>query len=77
MNVFKELESRVRSYSRAFPTVFEKAHGACLEDTEGIEYLDFFSGAGTLNYGHNHPLLKAKLLDYIAGDGLEIGRAHV
>src|SRR5690606_12426257 len=31
------------------------------------------SGAGTLNYGHNNPLLKQKLLDYLVSDGLVHG----
>ena len=36
--------------------------------TGGRAYLDFFAGAGALNYGHNNPALKAALLDYLAGD---------
>src|SRR3546814_16472757 len=47
-----------------------------LIDENGSEYIDFFSGAGTLNYGHNNPLLKQKLIEYLDTDGLEIGRAH-
>ena len=34
------------------------------------KYLDFFSGAGALNYGHNHPLVKAAILEYVARDGV-------
>lgn len=37
-------------------------------DTEGRKYLDFFAGAGALNYGHNHPDLKAALLEYLTAD---------
>jgi diaminobutyrate-2-oxoglutarate transaminase len=37
-------------------------------DTDGREYLDFFAGAGALNYGHNHPDLKAPLLEYLSAD---------
>src|SRR5699024_10448698 len=33
---------------------------------DGTEYLDFFSGAGALNYGHNNPKLLAPLLDYLS-----------
>jgi diaminobutyrate-2-oxoglutarate transaminase len=39
-------------------------------DTEGRRYLDFFAGAGALNYGHNNPVLKQALLDYLASDGI-------
>jgi len=70
MKVFDELESEVRSYCRSFPTVFVKAKSYKLWDIEGREYIDFFSGAGALNYGHNNPQMKEKLLDYIAGDGI-------
>src|SRR5215207_5741612 len=63
MNFFETLESEVRSYCRSFPAVFERAVGAHLYDENGREYLDFFSGAGTLNYGHNNPLLKERLIE--------------
>ncbi|HCO60256.1 MAG TPA: diaminobutyrate--2-oxoglutarate transaminase, partial [Porticoccaceae bacterium] len=33
----------------------------------------FLAGAGTLNYGHNNPILKEQLLDYIARDGITHG----
>lgn len=64
------LESNVRSYCRSWPTTFGRAEGSFLYDAAGREYLDFFSGAGALNYGHNHPLLKAALMDYIGGNGV-------
>lgn len=67
---FEEHESEVRSYIRAFPAVFERAQGSQLFDERGQAYLDFFSGAGALNYGHNHPQLKQELMDYLAGDGI-------
>ncbi|HZK43735.1 MAG TPA: diaminobutyrate--2-oxoglutarate transaminase [Syntrophomonadaceae bacterium] len=70
LKVFERLESEVRSYCRSFPTVFTSALGYKMKDRRGREYIDFFSGAGALNYGHNHPRLKEKLLDYIAGDGI-------
>lgn len=73
MKIFEEIESEVRSYSRAFPRSFHKAQGEFLFDKEGNRYLDFLAGAGTLNYGHNNPLLKKKLLDYIHEDGITHG----
>ncbi len=73
MSIFTELESNVRSYCRSFPVVFNTAEGARLYDEEGLEYLDFLAGAGTLNYGHNHPRLKKALLEYIGRDGLVHG----
>ena len=73
MDIFAELESSVRSYSRAFPAVFSRAQGATLFDESGKEYVDFLSGAGALNYGHNNPALKRVLIDYIESDGVVHG----
>lgn len=70
MEAIEYLESEVRSYCRAFPTVFERAEGSVLFDTQGKAYLDFFSGAGALNYGHNNPRLQKKLLEYIEQGGV-------
>ncbi|WP_067536591.1 diaminobutyrate--2-oxoglutarate transaminase [Nocardia crassostreae] len=70
MTIFDALESNVRGYCRSWPTVFETASGAWIHDENGRDYLDFFAGAGALNYGHNNPVLKDALLEYIAGDGI-------
>ncbi|BAB04638.1 diaminobutyrate--2-oxoglutarate transaminase [Halalkalibacterium halodurans] len=70
MNVFEQLESEVRSYCRSFPTVFTKAKGYKMWDEAGKEYIDFFSGAGALNYGHNDEKMKKALVDYIMDDGI-------
>jgi diaminobutyrate-2-oxoglutarate transaminase len=70
LDVFDRYESQVRSYCRSWPTVFDEARGSRLVDESGGEYVDFFSGAGALNYGHNHPLLKRALLDYLSRDGV-------
>ena len=73
MQIFKELESNVRSYSRSFPAVFSAARWSTLVDESGTEYIDFLAGAGTLNYGHNNPILKQALLEYIESDGVVHG----
>ena len=70
MDTFASLESEVRYYCRDFPTVFTKAIGCKLFDEQGREYLDFFSGAGTLNYGHNNPRLKQRLIEYLESDSI-------
>ena len=73
MKIFEEIESEVQSYARSFPRIFNKAQGEYLYDLEGNQYLDFLAGAGTLNYGHNNPILKKCLLDYIQSDGITHG----
>jgi len=70
MKTFELLESEVRLYCRDFPTVFTKAVGSRLFDERGREYLDFFSGAGALNYGHNNPRLKRRLIEYLENDSI-------
>lgn len=70
VSVFERLESRVRSYSRSMPRTFTRAEGAWIFDGGGGRYLDLLSGCSSLNYGHNHPVLKQALLDYIAADGI-------
>lgn len=71
--MFDRLESGVRSYSRNFPKLFNKAVGATIYDTEGVAYTDFLAGCSSLNYGHNDPDLKRALLDYISRDGIAQG----
>ena len=70
IRLYRRLESRVRSYSRAMPREFVSATGPWMTDSQGGRYLDFLSGCSTLNYGHNHPVLKKALLDYIEQDGI-------
>jgi diaminobutyrate-2-oxoglutarate transaminase len=70
LKVFEKRESAVRSYSRSFPVVFDRAKGCFLYDREGREYLDFFTGAGSLNYGHNEPVMKKAVMDYMERDGI-------
>jgi diaminobutyrate-2-oxoglutarate transaminase len=73
MRTFNRLESEVRGYIRSFPTIFTKAQNAVLTDESGNQYIDFLAGAGSLNYGHNNPLIKQALLDYLATDGIVHG----
>jgi len=69
-DVFESLESEVRSYCRNWPTVFDRAEGSFMYSEDGREYLDFFSGAGALNYGHNHPDLQGALIEYLQRNGV-------
>lgn len=73
MKIFDEIESEVQSYARAFPRIFNRAKGEMMWDEDGNQYLDFLAGAGTLNYGHNNPIFKEVLLDYIQNDGITHG----
>ncbi len=70
MSIYEELESEVRSYSRSFPTVFSRAKMAKMYSEDGKEYIDFFAGAGALNYGHNNEYIKKRIIEYIENDGI-------
>jgi diaminobutyrate-2-oxoglutarate transaminase len=69
-SIFARRESNVQSYARSMPALFNQARGSEIWDADGRRYLDFLAGAGSLNYGHNNPILKQALIDYIAGDGI-------
>lgn len=69
-DLFHKLESNVRSYSNAFPAVFDVARGSEIWDSNGRRYLDFLAGCGSLNYGHNNPLFRRALIEYIERDGI-------
>ena len=70
MNTFEQYESEVRGYCRNFPAIFSSAKGAWMTDADGRRYLDFFCGAGVLNYGHNPDRIKQALLGYLMRDGI-------
>lgn len=66
-------ESEVRSYCRSFPATFATATGVEMITDDGDRYLDFLSGCGSLNYGHNNLHLKSALMKYLAADGVALG----
>jgi diaminobutyrate-2-oxoglutarate transaminase len=70
ISLFEQYESNVRGYIRSFPAVFDTATSATIVDVEGKRYIDFFGGAGSLNYGHNHPLINQALITYIQRNGI-------
>lgn len=68
--IFENVESNVRSYCRSFPTVFTTAKGAVMTDENGKNYIDFFAGAGALNFGHNPDYMVDRIVDYLRSDGI-------
>ena len=70
LEVFEQLESEVRSYVRSWPAVWSRAYGSSIWDEDGREYIDFFSGAGGLNYGHNNDAMIAALVRYLQSQGI-------
>lgn len=70
ISVFEKYESEVRSYCRIFNQQLDTAKGSIIKDVNGKEYIDFFCGAGALNYGHNNPYIKEKVINYLEKDGI-------
>lgn len=70
MNAFEKWESEIRGYCRLYPTVFKSASNSRQTDEEGKSYVDFFAGAGVLNFGHNNPQMKKALIRFIEEDGV-------
>jgi len=73
MQAFEALESNVPSYSRSFPAIFSRARGSIMLTEFGRKLVDFSSGAGTLNYGHNNHQIKGAIAEYIASDSVVHG----
>ncbi len=70
MRIFEEMESEVRGYIRSFPAVFDTAKGSEMFDEHGNRYIDFFAGAGSLNYGHNNQAVSEAMIEYLQHDGV-------
>lgn len=73
MRIFEEMESEVRGYVRSFPAIFDVAKGSEIFDENDNRFIDFFAGAGTLNYGHNNPLITDALIKYLQHGGIVHG----
>jgi diaminobutyrate-2-oxoglutarate transaminase len=67
---FEKYESNVRGYSRQFPFLIASSKGSTITSAGGEEYLDFFAGAGGLNYGHNQADIVAAMIDYLQKNGV-------
>lgn len=67
-DVFEKTESEVRSYCRKYPVIFDKGFNAELFAQNGKRYIDFLAVAGSMNYGHNNPEIKEKILAYLQED---------
>ena len=51
----RSTEGGAVSYPRGMPMALRRGRGATVEDVDGNIYIDFFAGAGVLNFGHSHP----------------------
>lgn len=70
MSIFEQRESDIRAYCRVYPVVFDTASNARQTDENGKQYIDFFAGAGVLNFGHNNPRMKQAIIQHLEKDGV-------
>lgn len=63
--IFDRIRQQAGRYVQSIPMDARQATGSLITDQMGVEYIDFYSGAGTLNYGHNNEVLSAKLSRYL------------
>lgn len=70
LDIFERKESQVRSYCRKYPVEFKKAKNAEIFSVDGERYIDFLAVAGSINYGHNNPEIKAAIMEYLADDNI-------
>ncbi len=68
--VFNNHESSVRSYCRSFPVILGRALNSTVFDLVGKDYVDFFAGAGALNYGHNNRRIVDSVIHYLQDGGI-------
>ncbi|WP_434739626.1 diaminobutyrate--2-oxoglutarate transaminase family protein [Micromonospora sp. SH-82] len=61
----RERESSARTYANAVPRVLERGRLTRIHDTDGNSYLDCLTVAGTLALGHNHPVVTARVREYL------------
>ncbi|APG14891.1 diaminobutyrate--2-oxoglutarate transaminase [Bradyrhizobium japonicum] len=73
MQAFKALEADACSYSYSFPAVLSLARGSIMLTDEGRKVIDFLSGAGALNYGHNNQGIKDAIVEYLGSDAVVHG----
>jgi len=49
------------SYTRGYPLVMKRGHGAMVEDVDGNRFLDFAAGIAVVATGHSHPAVVAAI----------------
>lgn len=86
MSVEKLEDLYVKHYNSAFYKLlklsssniyFDRADGIYLWDNKGTKYMDFIAGFGSLNLGHNHPLIIQALKNHFTKPNLVQQSANI
>jgi glutamate-1-semialdehyde 2,1-aminomutase len=70
------VSSQFRASERPHPLFYSKAHGACISDMDGNEYLDFTLSQGPMILGHSHPAV-ADAVSKALAEGQLFGGQHL
>jgi acetylornithine/succinyldiaminopimelate/putrescine aminotransferase len=55
VGVSEPWESHIHSYCQNVDAIFQTASEAAIRDADARQYIDFLSGAGSLNYAQQRP----------------------
>jgi glutamate-1-semialdehyde 2,1-aminomutase len=70
------VSSQFRASERPHPLFYSHAHGACISDIDGNEYLDFSLSQGPMILGHSHPAV-ADAVSRALAEGQLFGGQHL
>ncbi len=70
ISIFENHESQIRAYCRVVPTVFKSCKNATMTDENDKVFIDFFAGAGVVNFGHNNTQMQDAIIEFIKADGV-------
>ncbi|QOZ13497.1 aminotransferase class III-fold pyridoxal phosphate-dependent enzyme [Bradyrhizobium sp. CCBAU 51765] len=73
MHDLKSLELDDRFDTKASPAILGRARGSIALTVDGRKIIDFYSGGGSLNYGHNNHQIREVILEYLASDAVVNG----
>ncbi|MDA9440785.1 diaminobutyrate--2-oxoglutarate aminotransferase [Bradyrhizobium sp. CCBAU 51745] len=73
MHNLKFLELKGRFCSESSPIVLSRARGSIALTVDGRRIIDFYSGAGSLNYGHNNHQIRDAITQYLVSDAVVHG----
>lgn len=71
LEYLKRVESKARTYATSIPRLFTHAKGVRIRDSDGQEYIDCLSNAGTLALGHNHPEVNEAVMRFLSSDQMQ------
>ncbi|WP_247402560.1 MULTISPECIES: aminotransferase class III-fold pyridoxal phosphate-dependent enzyme [unclassified Bradyrhizobium] len=73
MHDLRSLELNSHLDTEPSPVILSRARGSLALTVEGRRIIDFYSGAGSLNYGHNNHQIREAILEYLTSDAVVNG----